>query len=241
VEQALYLREPGDPFKIMASDIHQEQIGDCGLLSVLGEIALKDPNYIPSHLIERNADGTETVTLYNAARGGEVTFGTTHFSPVSFDISNDFPADSVNSGPRDSVVDGVKEIWPQVLEKAYAADQGGYDAISQGVYDALAMETFTGNHASWDMTANMTLAQLRNQIDHFADSASELVTFDTPASSADMPYNLIADHAYMFDGVEEKHGRTFVELLNPWGRHEPNLIPVSAVAANFDTINFGHL
>jgi hypothetical protein len=239
VKEALYVREAGDASKIMASDIHQGQIGDCGLLSVLGEIAIKDPTYISSHLIAPNADGTETVTLYNAARGGDVNFGTTLFSPVSFNIANEFPGDAVNNSPADSVAHGVKEIWPQVLEKAYAIDQSGYGAINQGVYDALAMETFTGNHASWELTADMTLAHLRNQIDGFADSSSALVTFDTPDSTSPMPYNLVADHAYMFDGVEVKHGHSFVALLNPWGRHEPSLIPVSAVAANFDTINFG--
>jgi hypothetical protein len=241
VEEALYLREPGNAARIMAGDIHQEQIGDCGLLAVLGELAIKDPTYISQHLIEPNADGTETVTLYNNPWGGQVDFNTTSFAPISFDISNDFPTDSVNSFSTDSVAHGVKEIWPQVLEKAYAFDQGGYDVIRQGVYDALAMETFTGHHASWEFTADTTLAHLRNQIDRFAASSSALVTFDTPDATGAMPYNLIADHAYMLEGVEVKRGHTFVELLNPWGTHEPSLIPVSAIAANFDTINFGRL
>ena len=241
MKQALYLTEPGDASKIMESDIHQEQIGDCGLLSVLGEIAIKDPTYIPDDLIERTAHGTESVKLYNDASGGEVNFGTTQFSTASFHIINEFPGDSVNSGPTDSVVNGVKEIWPQVLEKAYAMDQGGYGAIGQGVYDALAMETFTGNHASWENTAHMSLAHLTNQIESFASSSTALVTFDTPNTTSQLPYNLVADHAYMFDGVETKNGQTFVELLNPWGTHEPNLVPVSAVAANFDQINFGNI
>jgi Calpain family cysteine protease len=241
LKQALYLREHGDIFKIMESDIHQQQIGDCGLLAVMGEIAIKDPTYIPNDLIEHNGNGAETVTLFNDARGGEVSFSSTVFSAVSFHITNVFPSDSVNSGPKDSVARGVKEIWPQVLEKGYAADHGGYEVINSGVYDALAMETFTGNHASWEVPAAMKLATLKNQINGFAKSSSALVTFDTPSTTAALPYHLIEDHAYMFDGVEIKHGQTFVALLNPWGHHEPNLVPVNAVGAIFDQINFGNI
>jgi hypothetical protein len=124
LKQALYLQEQGDASEITPTDIHQEQIGDCGLLSVLGEIAIKDPAYIPDQLIRRDDDSAETVALYNGAGGGDIDFKTAEFSPVSFHIDNNFPPGSVNGGRHDSVVDGFKEIWPQVLEKAYAIDQG---------------------------------------------------------------------------------------------------------------------
>jgi Calpain family cysteine protease len=240
LKQALYLKEQGDIFKIMESDIHQQQIGDCGLLAAMGEIAIKDPTYISDDLIVPNGNGAETVTLFDDARGGGASFSTKVFSAVSFNITNVFPNDSVNSGPKDSVAHGVKEIWPQVLEKAYAVDHGGYETLN-GVYDALAMETFTGNHASWEVPAEMKLATLKNQINGFAESSSALVTFDTPSTTAPLPYHLIEDHAYMFDGVESKHGQMFVALLNPWGHHEPSLVPVSAVGAIFDQINFGNI
>ena len=126
-----------------------------------------------------------------------------------------------------------------VLEKAFADDHSGYAALNNGVYDALAMETFTGQHASWEATDDMSLAHLRRQLNRFADSSSAIVTFDTPTRKSQMPYNLIDDHAYMFDGLEVKNGHTYVALMNPWGDHEPRLIPLNAVANNFDQINYG--
>ena len=65
--QVLYLQEAGDA-SLISVDINQGQMGDCFLLSAIGEIALFHPSAI-MNMITVNADGTETVTLYLDAWG----------------------------------------------------------------------------------------------------------------------------------------------------------------------------
>jgi hypothetical protein len=96
--QVLYLQEVGDPALISVNDIHQGQIGDCFLLSSIGELALWYPGAI-TNMIHVNADGTETVTLYIAASGALPTFGTT-----SFNAANAVWAVAVTAGSLPSIV-----------------------------------------------------------------------------------------------------------------------------------------
>ena len=86
-----------------------------------------------------------------------------------------------------------KEIWPQVLEKAVATLDGGYDAIANGGYPALAMEELTGHVANSMSAANLTLAMLQSYV-----SAGDLVSLDT-SSRGTLPYGLVSDHCYMFE------------------------------------------
>jgi len=129
--QALYLQEAGDITAISVDDLHQGQIGDCFLLSSIGELALRYMGAI-SDMIHANGDGTETVRLYAAADGQVPTHGTSAYKAVSINVDNSFPSYSVNEAATQDVVGGKKEIWPQVIEKAMAIEDGGYDAIAHG-------------------------------------------------------------------------------------------------------------
>src|SRR5579863_8073929 len=145
---ALYLLEPGNTSLISIYDINQGQIGDCFLLASIGEIALWHPSAI-MNMIHANADGTETVTLHLAASGQLPTYGTTQFRATTVTVTNVFPSYAVNNGATQDVVNGVKEIWVQVLEKAVATLEGGYNSIAYGGYPEIAMEELTGQQASW--------------------------------------------------------------------------------------------
>ena len=228
----LYLQEPGTSAPISVTDINQGQMGDCYLLSSIGEIALLDPSWI-TQMIHVNADGTETVTLYEASNGSLPTIGTTAYKPVAINVTNTFPSDSVNNGATQDVYDGQKEIWVQVLEKAVATLYGGYNGIANGGIPSISMEELTGCTATSTWAGGISLQQLQSD-----SAAGDLITFDTEDNPT-LPYGLYGDHAYMFDGLTTVNGTVMVNLLNPWGFDDPNPIPFSVIDTVCDEVDVG--
>jgi hypothetical protein len=161
-----YLLEPGDSTAISVNDINQGQIGDCFLLASIGELALFHPTAITS-MIHSNANDTETVTLYTASNGQLPSVNTSAFAPVNVSVTNSFPDYSVNNGVNQDVVGDLKEIWPQVLEKAVATLDGGYSAIMDGGSPLVAMEELTGQSATYMSPAALTLAELNSFVSAF--------------------------------------------------------------------------
>ena len=228
----LYLQEAGNSSLISVYDINQGQIGDCFLLSSIGEIALWHPSAIMS-MIQANANGTETVTLHLAANGSLPTFGTTSFETVSITVSNTFPSDAVNNGATQDVANGEKEIWVQVLEKAVATLGGGYNSIANGGNPMIAMEELTGQAATSMSPGSLTVQDLQSDM-----AAGDLIVMDT-ASSGSLPYGLYNDHAYMFESVTTVGGTPMVQLLNPWGFDEPSAIPLSQLSQGIVEVDIG--
>ncbi len=234
-KMALYLTEPGDKAAISVDDLHQDGIGDCFLISSIGELARTDPSAIRS-MIHKDGNGAETVTLHVEANGSLPTPGYDGaFTSVSEVVTNVFPDNSVDSGASQDVVDGVKEIWPQVLEKAVAELNGGYGALANGGYPFVAMDELTGVAATWLWLPQqpLTLTALEHYI-----KAGDMITFDTPASPPG--YNLVGDHSYMFEGLSTSGGTPMITLGNPWGSDQPAAIPLSQVSNNFLQVDIGH-
>jgi Calpain family cysteine protease len=232
--QTLYLTEPGTISPISVSDINQGQLGDCFLLSSIGEEALFHPSAI-TNMIHNNGNGTETVTLYTASNGSLPTFSTTSFKATTVTINNVFSSESVNSGAQQDVVGNQKEIRPQVLEKAVATLDGGYNAIANGGTSLVAMEELTGQATSYMTPASLTLATLQNFV-----AAGDLIVMDTSSRSG-LPYGLFGDHAYMFDKLTGTGSSAAVQLLNPWGFDQPAAIPLTKLASSgIVEIDIGH-
>jgi Ca2+-binding RTX toxin-like protein len=222
--QVLYLQEAGDASLISVRDINQGQMGDCFLLSSIGEIALFHPSAI-MNMISVNADGTETVTLYLDAWGRLPTFGTTSFKPVAITVSNDFASYAVNNGATQDVCNGQKEIWVQVVENAVATLNGGYSAIANGGNPMIAMEELVGQPTTWMSPTSLTLQGLQSYI-----AAGNLIVMDTRSSG--LSYGLVGSHAYMFESLTMVGGTAMIQLGNPWGFNQPSLIPLSQLASS---------
>jgi hypothetical protein len=190
----LFLTETGETNAINVADINQGQMGDCYLLSSIGEIALLKPTFI-SNMIHVNANGIETIMLYDASNGRLPTWGTTAFKAVSETVTNVFPNYSVDNGATQDVLKNQKEIWPQVLEKAYATLNGSYAAIAGGGSPVIAMEELTGHAATFMSPASLTLAALQSFV-----AAGDLIVMDTLPGGV-LPNNLVNNHAYMFEGI----------------------------------------
>ena len=232
--QALYLTEIGDTSAININDIHQGQIGDCFLLAAMGEMARYHPTAI-SNMIHYNANGTETVTLYTGLNGQSPQFGQYTFKASSQTVTNAFSATSVNNGATQDVVGSQKEIWAQVVEKAYAQANGGYAGIQNGGSPFLAMEQLTGKAAQWMPGSMLSLSALAQHV-----TAGDLIVMDTYASGA-LPFGLVNNHAYMFEGLTTVSGTAYVQLGNPWGYAQPSLIPFAQLSRGITEVDFGRV
>lgn len=234
ITQTLYLTEQGDTAAISVNDIHQGQIGDCFLLSSIGELALWHPSFI-QNMIKVGANGTETVTLFKAANGSLPSWFTTAFKVATQTVTNSFPTNSVNNGATQDLVGTQKEIWPQVIEKAYAQANGGYGGIQNGGSPVIALEELTGHAATWQPASTVTLALLQSHM-----AAGDLIVMDTgPGGSA--KFNLVGSHAYMFEGLVGSGSSASVKLGNPWGLDQPALIPVSQLSQGIVEVDIGHI
>ena len=232
---SLYLTEAGTHTAINVADINQGQLGDCFLLSALGELALYNPAAI-SKMIGINANGTESVALFESPNGQTPGFGATTFSHTSQTVTNLFSTAAVNNAASQDVVGNSKEIWAQVIEKAYAQANGGYASISNGGNPCIALQQLTGHTAQWQSPASTTAASLTSHINN-----GDLIVMDT-ASTANLPNHLVSNHAYMFEGLVNNNGVACVKLGNPWGFDQPNLIPTTQLAhSGIVEVDFGHI
>jgi hypothetical protein len=234
MSQALYLTEAGDTAAISINDIHQGQIGDCFLVSSLGELAMTHPDLI-KNMIHQNANGTETVTLYASKTGSIPTSGQTAFKAITVTVDNVFPNYSVNNGTTQDVVGSQKEIWAQVLEKAVATVRGGYGSIAYGGNPTSVMEELTGQTANAYYPSSLSADLLKT-----FSASGDLITFDTFARS-NLGYNLVGSHAYQFEAVVNTAGGPAVMLKNPWGFNDPALVPVSQISKVFAEVDVGRV
>lgn len=223
------------------TDINQDGLNDCYVLSPLGEIARSDPGFI-RHMIHDNGDGTYTVTLHQKDPGFGNLWGLLgDDKTVKVRVSaSDFSTDSVNSGAGQDTSGGTREIWPQVVEAAYAKLIGGGNltkgyqdlASPRGGVPADAMFTLTGQSSR--QTSPISPRQLQSNLQQ-----GKLVTFDTPDKD-NLPYGLVGHHSYMVVGLATgSDGKQYLELRNPWGDDEPQKVPVSAWNRVFDATDVG--
>jgi hypothetical protein len=207
-------------------------MGDCFLITSVGELALQHSKAI-KNMIHTNSDGTETVTLYTDPSGNLPTFNTTAFKATTVNVDNVFPTYAVNGGATQDVVNGQKEIWPQILENAVAQISGGYDALANGGWPMIVMEQLTGHQASWMLPGALT-ASLLNSF----STAGDLIAMDTNSESG-LPYGLVSGHAYMFEKLTVVSGTAMVQLGNPWGFDQPSAIPLASLPQAFSDIEVG--
>jgi hypothetical protein len=228
----LFLQEAGDTAAISVNDLHQGQLGDCFLIASLGELALTHPDAI-TRMIKVNANGTETVTLYTDKSGHVAGYGVTAFKAVTITIDNNFSSAGVNNASTQDVLNGKKEIWPQVLEKAIATLDGGYSAIAYGGNPMVVMQELTGHAATYISPAQLTLQKLQAFI-----AEGDLIAMDTGSSK--LGFNLVNNHAYMFEKVTIVSGAAMIQVGNPWGTYQPSMIPLTQLSKAFVEIDIGH-
>ena len=238
-DQVLFGKEDGDTKDVSETDVHQDGLGDCYLLSSIGEIARIKPDLI-KQMIKDNGNGTYTVTLHREKTGLGYLIGKIsgqEFEDVKVTVDANIGTNAVDSGGGQAEAGGKKEVWVQVLEKAYAKLHGGYDKIDNGGWAAPAMETLTGKKAKGKPAATVTAAELEDAV-----NTGKPVVMDTPKlpPGTGNPYKLVGPHAYMLQSIRtDKSGAKFVTLRNPWGFQNPPEIPFAQLGTVIQTIEEG--
>lgn len=220
---APFAQGPGDAHAVDPDDIRQGQLNNCFLVAAMAAVAEQDPGFI-QNMIQDNGDGTYTVTLHQYDDGGLFGIGS-GWEEVEVTVSADFPQNSAQlSGDS---AGQAQEIWPQLIEKAYAQLNGGYDGFENGGSPSNALATLTGNDVDSREPGEYSFEDLSSD---FGDGNGEdAITFLAPenftgdAAQLAQDHNVHAWHTYSVTRVYEENGVQMVELNNPWGSEDVTL------------------
>lgn len=218
------------------NDLQQGLVGDCFLLASLGGIANKQPDVL-ENAIQDNKDGTYTVRFYEKIMGAPF--------PVYETVNNLLPVDK-NGNLTYAKQGDNGELWPAIVEKAWAQHNGGYDKIDGGNPGEM-LEALTGKPSIEKPAADVTFDQITQQLDNggavifstYDDKKLDFWIFklDIPdqtnidAKYVDLDHlsrgvsaqgKLVPNHAFVVESVD-KHAGT-VSLLNPWGNAFPPIV-----------------
>jgi hypothetical protein len=192
---------------ISYDDVLQGSIGDCYLASAISSVAYANPDAV-KNAIKSNADGTYTVRFFENGR------------PVNINVDGDMPQSALGTAryakSRDS-----KELWPGLLEKAYAQWKGGYEAIGNGGLAGAVSSAITGSGNSYSSTKGN--ADLLFKSIQRGATGNKPMTAPTFGKDSGVDYTgsgVYAWHMYSVLGAVEEGGQKYVQLRNPWGKSE---------------------
>lgn len=202
-------------------DVQQGQIGDCYFPSAMAALAQNNSEAI-QNMIRENGDGTYTVTFKDR------DWASWRYKDVPIKIDGDLYVRSWG-GPLYGATLGsdkgekTMELWFPLIEKAYAAWKGSYNAIGNGGLSSDVFEAVLGKEGR-DMGIKYTSpdrmwATIKRAID-----AKQPVSAGTYGDDQDALYTntgVHSDHSYSVLGYLEKDGERYVTLRNPWGEVEP--------------------
>ncbi|MBM4343949.1 MAG: hypothetical protein FJ100_11325 [Deltaproteobacteria bacterium] len=225
------------PDGIKAGDVRQGAIADCYLAAAMGSVAGAKPDAIRQS-IKDNKDGTYTVRFFELDWQGQKT---THLETVDADLAHN--GDAPAYARSTEVVDGKQwmELWPSIIEKAYAAWKGSYDAIGHGGVAGDVMTALTGETSRQQSTQGVgdndpLWTKMKAASDQKKPMTAGSGDKDDPKYK-DPKAGVYGWHAYTVLGVEEvKDGdktKRQVVLRNPWGKRRRD----SDAAAVGDTEN----
>jgi hypothetical protein len=244
VEHAtLFGRQDNDVHEVEPSDVHQGQLGDCYLLAALGALAASDAGraLLQRSIVENRDPHGQVVSytvLLHRAETHLLGLGRTTFTTVPVTVDASFTVHSAFSCRTKA---GDQEVWPLVVERAYAAFRGGYDAIRDGGQPSIAMQILTGLPAAHIPVVGGLLAwQSYGAKDLQRDlQAGRLITLSTRSDA--QGYGLIGDHAYFVTASDMTtvDGRLCVKLHNPHGMKNPDPVPLDKLAAHFRAVDVG--
>lgn len=226
----LYHKGAGDAADVDPNDVKQGYLGDCYFLSPIQAVARINPARIRQLIrgpLTEKVDGRNVyeVDLYAGHAVGSPTKHTVRVDDrfVSYGGGSARyaqPGDMSAAGP---------EIWVMVLEKAWAAIEGGYSKIHGGHAMKLGMTAITGYDTDFTTISRHSSDAILEELAECQD-AGKPVVIETKEKFTNEELDLafttgrtvIANHAYNVARVN-KQDKT-VDLVNPHGENDlPNL------------------
>jgi len=196
------------------SDVEQNYLGDCYLMAAASAVAHSAPKDIEK-MFTRKSDGTYDVRLYSNDGGKLVA----HTINIDAELPRNGWYGYYYAGDKNP-----KELWPALLEKAFAVRAGNYNAI-QGGEPGNAMASITGLPSkSLDLRAAGTTPEATFAAIEAAVKAGKPATAVTLSDESAAKYkgtNIFTDHTYTIWGTSVEGGVSYVHLRNPWGDTEP--------------------
>lgn len=260
---------PGDVGDISPGDVRQGQIGDCHVMATLSALAgTPQGRNLIRNAIAENRDAHGQVVSYSVALyerrptplgsalgsvkyvdkdlGAEAVDAHHTLSRVTVTVDAKYACGHATAPESDK---GTHEVWPVVLEKAIAQVSGGYDAINGGSLSHRSMETVTGEPASfhsvsgaWSPLRMVPGTYVPSDISA-AVAAGKLVVLNTKTTLGSpeqpTPYGLQSEHAYSVAQIITINGTPCALLRNPWGRGDPQPIPLDNLPDFFASVCVG--
>ena len=204
-------------------------------MATLAELARQHPAVI-RRAIHENHDGTFTVSLFDAPVRGPVPSGAP--KPITVLVDRKLPLrnDKLVYSNRAT----TSALWPELLEKAWAKQHGGYEAIGHGGNTANVFRAFGFGFAEYKI-GQTPPAKLWTAIEA-AIAHGDCVVAGTPV--AEQVQGLLGGHAYSILSVRvAPDDRRFDPLAQPrWlarGNGSGSRLRMHDFAQGFRTVVIG--
>jgi hypothetical protein len=135
----IYAKQKGDhsPTAPKGTDTAQGALGDCYFIASMAAVANASPQTIKDAIKYNPEKETYTVRFYEEDWSGKK-------KPVYIEVDSYLPTVAGNRADPAYAGDPGQNLWPAIMEKAYAKWKGGYQAMGNGGYGAQAMAEITG-------------------------------------------------------------------------------------------------
>ena len=135
-----------------------------------------------------------------------------------------------------------KELWPAILEKAFAQWEGGYEEINNGGLTGGVYEALTGKSMANSAVFSPSVDDAFSRINSALAQGRPVVAGTYDDQSVNYTNTGIEPwHAYTVLGAVEEGGEKYVQLRNPWGQFEPSGNGKDDGVFKLDLATFGKL